>query len=329
MASSVGEVDGKTRSLRRGSLRATFYIVTLVASLFVLNFIFGWTSLEEMPPFLQPYINAIMPVKPYFIYVQAALILVFGYLIVGAVSETVYAYMRRVTDRSTANTIRAITRTSGYAALLPVLTSVFYANPAAALTIGSFGGLVVGFATQTIFSHVLAGIFLLISRPFTYGDTITILGQTGVVKEIKLMHLVMETEDGTKDVLIPSGVIIAQMIQKKRPAMKIQPIATTLALNPPPKNATVGSTIMFTGKLVETEAKDPVKGATVRIFEQDIGKDDSIASGVTGDDGSFSIQWTAKKVDPWDYTAEIYAKFEGNDNLKSSKSDIYIILIKK
>lgn len=51
----------------------------------------------------------------------------------------------------------------------------------------------------------MAGVFLLIARPFIYGDLITVSGQTGLVREIKLMHLVLESEDGTNDILIPSA----------------------------------------------------------------------------------------------------------------------------
>lgn len=84
--------------------------------------------------------------------------------------------------------------------MLSLIASVFNANPAAALTVGSFGGLVVGFATQTILSNVVAGVILLLSRPYTFGDTITVAGQTGVVKEIRLMHLVLESTDGTREI---------------------------------------------------------------------------------------------------------------------------------
>jgi small-conductance mechanosensitive channel len=89
-------------------------------------------------------------------------------------------------------------------------------NPAAALTVGSFSGLVVGFATQTILSNVVAGVFLLVSQPFKYGDTITVSGQTGIVKEIRLMHLVLEPKEKTKEILIPSGSVVTQIIQRTK-----------------------------------------------------------------------------------------------------------------
>jgi len=154
-------------------------------------------------------------INPYLVYVRAGLLFVLGYLIVKATSGLVYAYIRRITDHPTAATVKTITRISGIAVLLSLMTSVFNVNPAAALTVGSFGGLVVGFATQKILSHVVAGVFLLLSRPFTYGDTVTVSGYTGIVKQIKLMRLVLESEDRAKEILIPSGTVVEQIIQKK------------------------------------------------------------------------------------------------------------------
>ena len=82
------------------------------------------------------------------------------------------------------------------------------------------------------------------------------------------------------------------------------------------------------GKLVETKSGDAVKGATIKVLERDIGTDDELVSGTTGDDGTFSINWTVRKADPWDYTAEIYVRFEGNNILRSSKSGQHNIKIR-
>jgi len=212
----VALVSEKIQSLRRGSLKTVFYIVLLAVLLSVLGFIFGWTSTETVPPLLQPFSSIIILVNPYLMYIQTVLVFVLGYLVVNTVGGMVYTYMRRVTDHPTAATIRTVTRVSGLAVLLSMTASVFNVNPAAALTVGSFGGLVVGFATQTILSHVVAGVFLLVSRPYTFGDTITVAGQTGVVKEVKLMHLVLEATDGTREILIPSGTVVTQIIQKTK-----------------------------------------------------------------------------------------------------------------
>lgn len=213
---SVERIEEKIHSIHRCFVKALIYIVALSFSLFIMNFIFGWTTIEAIPPFLQPYSSIIIPIQPYIVYIEAVLIFSFGYMAVRAISTVTYTYARRVTDHPTAAAIRTITKITGLAILLSMLASVFNVNPAAALTVGSFGGLVVGFATQTILSHVVAGVFLLLSRPFKYGDTVTVMGKTGVVKEITLMHLVLETVDGEDEILIPSGSVVTQIIQRKR-----------------------------------------------------------------------------------------------------------------
>jgi len=291
-----------------------------------MNFLFGWTSADDMPAFLQQYSGILLAVNPYLQYIQAAVIFLFGYLAVNAASGMVYTYFRQATEHATAATLRTITRIAGIAVLLALMTSIFNVDPAAALTVGSFGGLVAGFATQTILTHVVAGVFLLLSRPFTYGDVITVAGQTGTVKEIKLMHVILETEDGEKDILIPSGSIVTQIIQKKLPKAILKPAKTTLILDAPPTKAKSGSTVTFTGKLFEEGGK-PLSGKNIQILDVDIGRDDVLASGITQEDGSFAVEWKARKTDAFDNTAEIQAKFKGDKDHKTSVSKQYVVTI--
>jgi len=176
--------------------------------------------------------------------------------VVNSASGKVYSYIRRITEHATAATLRKITRIVGIGVLIALMASVFNVDPTVALTVG---GLVVGFATQTILTHVVAGIFLLMSRPFTYGDTITVSAQTGVVKEIKLLHVVLETEDSENDILIPSGTIVTQIIKKRLPHSSMKPIKTMIILDTPASNASKGKDVVFTGKLIEEETGKPLE----------------------------------------------------------------------
>ncbi len=309
--------------------RTIIYIVILAILVALVSFLFGWSNYDSMPSYLQPYSGFILPVNPYLKYIQAGLLFGFGYLVVNSASGMVYTYVRRITEHATAATLRTITRIAGIAVLIALMASVFNVDAAAALTVGSFGGLVVGFATQTILTHVVAGIFLLISRPFTYGDLVTVSGQTGVVKEIKLMHLILETEDGENDILIPSGTVVTQIIKKKLPKAGLKPYKTITSMDEPVKNAKVGSTVVFTGKVVEENGGKPVAGKTVNIYDEDIGRDDLLATGTTGPDGTFAITWKARKTDPLDWTVETYAKFEGDDDFRVSKSKMYVVTVNK
>lgn len=209
MIDGVGKIDSHSFLLK-----TLIYMMILAISLIVIDFVFGWEDMTSMLPFLQPYNDLILLIQPYTTYIQAVLLLIFGYMAVASVCALVFSHAIRMADRPTADTIKTITRVAGFAVALSTLSLVFNVNPAAALTMGSFGGLVIGFATQTILSHVIAGTFLLLSRPFKLGDTITVLGNTGVVKEVTLMHLIPETMEG-EEILIPSGSVVTQVIRRK------------------------------------------------------------------------------------------------------------------
>ena len=315
------------QSFGYGLSRTIAYVIVLAIIVALVSFLFGWSSIEQIPEYLQPYSNILLLINPYLKYIQAGLIFGFGYLVVNSASGMVYSYVRRITEHATAATLRTMTRIVGIGVLIALMTSVFNVDPTAALTVGSFGGLVVGFATQTILTHVVAGIFLLMSRPFTYGDTITVSAQTGIVKEIKLMHVVLETEDSENDILIPSGTIVTQIIKKRLPHSSMKPIKTVVTLDAPASNVSNGKDVVFTGKLIEEETGKPIGNRTVRILDEDIGRDDTLASGLTGEDGSFVISWTAKKTDIFDNTAEIYAWFDGDEKYRCTKSRVFVVTV--
>jgi small-conductance mechanosensitive channel len=201
-AISVIELSYEWRKkAKRDTLSLVIYIVAMSLSIFAIHYILNSTSLFQSYAQYIPYINAII-------------ILSFGYKAVGAVGNVIYHSLREVSDHPTASAVRTISKIGGVAVLLTLMTSIFGISPSAALTLGSFSGLVVGFATQTVLTHTVAGMFLIISRPFKHGDTVTISGQTGFVKEIKLMHTILQTKDGKKEILIPSGTIIGATIVK-------------------------------------------------------------------------------------------------------------------
>ena len=187
-----------SRRVRRDLSRVSVYIVLLAVLLFIAGFSF------ETIPLLGPYSN-------YLVYIQGILIALLGYKILGAVSQAVYHSVRKFSDHPTAASMRTIARIGGIAVLLSVLSSLFKVNPTAALTIGSFSGLVVGFATQNVLTQAVSGIFLAISRPFQVGDEVTVLKYTGVVKDIRVMQTVLRTPDG-KEVLIPNNKIVGEVI---------------------------------------------------------------------------------------------------------------------
>jgi hypothetical protein len=185
----------------------------------------------------------------------------------------------------------------------------------------------VGFATQTFLANTIAGIFVLITRPFTFGDVVTISGNCGTVKEIRIMHLLLESSDGSKDILIPNSLVLSQVILKNRPGVRMGPTPTLLTLDPLPEKVKIGDKMVFTGRLTDMTNGKPMVEATVIILDRDIGKDDLLGEGVTDAEGAYRVEWEVRKVDEFDDKAEVYAKFEGDEDHRSSHTKQCVVEI--
>ena len=104
---------------------------------------------------------------------------------------------------------------------------------------------------------------------------------------------------------------------------------TTLILDQPQCAAKKGSTVAFSGKLLGTASGDGIVKARISIFESDgaLLKETCLACGNTNTLGEFNIEWVAEKMDWWDNSVEVYAKFEGISSLKPSCSKKQVILV--
>jgi small-conductance mechanosensitive channel len=77
-----------------------------------------------------------------------------------------------------------------------------------ALVFGGFGFLALAFslAFQDILKNFIAGIFLLLERPFRLGDEITVDNRTGLVENIEMRATTLRTTEG-EQVLIPNALV--------------------------------------------------------------------------------------------------------------------------
>lgn len=84
--------------------------------------------------------------------------------------------------------------------------TVLFGNPT--LVFGGFGFLALAFslAFQDILKNFIAGMFLLLERPFRLGDEITVDGRTGVVENIEMRTTTLRTSDG-EQVLTPNSLV--------------------------------------------------------------------------------------------------------------------------
>jgi small-conductance mechanosensitive channel len=158
-------------------------------------------------------VKALVPDKiyaDYGSYINIALALFFGYMIVSAFANTVYWSMRFRYGHPQAAAIRSIMIILGIGALLAGIAGGV-AGGAAGVALGGFIGLVIGFATQQVLGQAIAGLFVLIVRPIKIGDYVTVAGETGEVVDVTSLFTFIKKDDGTL-VLIPNNMLIGSKI---------------------------------------------------------------------------------------------------------------------
>ena len=76
-------------------------------------------------------------------------------------------------------------------------------------------GFALGFALKDSISNLLAGVMILLYRPFEVGDRIDIGGLAGVVMHVNLRYTEMETD--TERVLVPNSKMLTDPIRVAKP----------------------------------------------------------------------------------------------------------------
>lgn len=156
-------------------------------------------------------LEGLLVLKDYAVYVYIIVLLVMGWLILSAIASMFYAMIKPRYGPSTASAVRSMIKILGLGALLSGIAGGV-AGGAAGVALGGFIGLVVGFATQQVLGQAIAGMFILLARPFKIGDVIDIAGESEVgVKDITTLFTIVQRKDGL-EVLIPSNMIIGQKI---------------------------------------------------------------------------------------------------------------------
>ena len=64
------------------------------------------------------------------------------------------------------------------------------------LVAGGIVGLVIGFASQSVVSNLVSGLFLMFEHPIKIGDNINVADITGSVEDIKVLSTIVKTYDG-------------------------------------------------------------------------------------------------------------------------------------
>ncbi len=204
---------GETPDLQSAAKRSGRNIVKLILS--IAGYVAASSALNiYLPELLGDFSEELASTyTQYLPYVNLALILGFGYLIVIAFSNLIYWNLRLRHPHSTAQVVRNAIKIMGLGVLIASAVGGS-AGAAAGIAVGGFMGIVAGFATRKVLGQAVAGLFLLIMRPFKIGDRVVVSGEEGVVKDITTFYTLIEKQDGDL-VLIPNdGAIGGKIILK-------------------------------------------------------------------------------------------------------------------
>ncbi len=122
---------------------------------------------------------------------------VFSYIIIKALTAAMSRFGKRsaLPDNVISLINKIVTYFIAFISIVLVL-DIFNFNVAA--FVASFGivGLIIGIGAQSIISNFIAGILLLLEKPFVKGDFIDVTGFQGIVEHISIRNTLIKTFDG-------------------------------------------------------------------------------------------------------------------------------------
>ncbi len=84
-------------------------------------------------------------------------------------------------------------------------------NLSGLLVAGGILGIIIGFASQSVVSNLVSGIFLLAEKPVKIGDQIEVEGVRGIVEDVNILSTIIRTYDGLY-VRVPNDKLFASNI---------------------------------------------------------------------------------------------------------------------
>lgn len=161
---------------------------------------------DLFPPPLQPYAGLITGAA------TAILIFVLGWI----AAKWVHAICLRLARRSKVDEAlaRFLAALAQYAVLaVAVIAALNKVGVQTTSLVALFGaaGLAIGLALQGNLSNFAAGVMILLFRPFTLEDYITVAGKTGTVKEVGLFATTMLTP-ANEQIIVPNAKITSDAI---------------------------------------------------------------------------------------------------------------------
>jgi small conductance mechanosensitive channel len=144
-----------------------------------------------------------------------------GLVTIRLVANEIARLARHRGSPAAASALRLSIQIIGYLIVLITVLGLLAVKVESVLLSGAIGSVVLGLAAQQSLSNAFAGIVLLVSRPFTVGDYITLRagalgGQyDGQVTAITLMFTLIDTQDGPMS--MPNAAVLAGATGRRQP----------------------------------------------------------------------------------------------------------------
>lgn len=168
--------------------------------------------------------------------IGALIIMLLGFWIAGKVANWVFALTQRHNlDITLSRFVTSCTKILIIAMVAIVALSKLGISVTPLLAMIGAIGLGAGLAVQGLLSNYSSGLTIVLTRPFVVGDTITVQGVSGLVKEVHLSHTLLTNEDGV-DIMIPNKHIVGEIIHNSQ-ANTLAEIAIDIAYSADPEIA--------------------------------------------------------------------------------------------
>ena len=144
--------------------------------------------------------------------VIAALIFLFGGMIIGIVKKVIYkAALRASKDETLAHFIAVVAHNLMRLILLVAVLGTMGVDTTSLAAMLGGAGVALGFALKETLGNLASGMLLIMHRPFNEGDLVEAAGVLGTVEEISISSTKLTTPDN-KALVIPNGVLASGII---------------------------------------------------------------------------------------------------------------------
>jgi small-conductance mechanosensitive channel len=106
---------------------------------------------------------------------------------------------RGLRDKVSKDQLETLTKVLYYGIIIIAVLAVLPTlgiSPSGLLVAGGIAGIVIGIASQSVVSNLLAGLFLMVERPMKIGQSVNIAGIAGVVEDIRIISTTLRTFEG-------------------------------------------------------------------------------------------------------------------------------------